>query len=120
MGYSYYDKTYTTDALRQLIAQAQAEGVVLYHFDGGNLVYDSDESGDASQDAIDRLTEQLNALNSQLATAEQTAADKQQVYNDAVDAKNAADANLAAIGERPTDESLQQAVADAEAALKQA
>lgn len=122
-GRTYSDKTYTTDALRQLIAQAQDEGVVLYHFEDGSVIYDSVEPGEgdsSNQDAIDRLEAQLADLKSQLATAEQTAADKQQVYDDAVADKNAADEALAAIGKRPTDESLQQAVADAQAALEQA
>ncbi len=123
MGNASRDKTYTTDALRQLIAQAQDEGVVLYHFDGGNLIYDSvepGEGGSANQDAINKLEDQLADLKSQLATAEQTAADKQQAYDGAVADKTEANKALAAIGERPTDESLQQAVADAQAALKQA
>lgn len=123
MGYSYRDKTYTTDALRQLIAQAQGEGVVLYHFEGGDIVYDSvepGEGGSANQDAIDKLEAQLADLKSQLATAEQTAADKQQVYDGAVADKNAADEALAAIGERPTDSSLEDDLQKAEQAYEKA
>ena len=122
-GRQYYDKTYTVSELRNLINQAIDEGVVLYHFESGDVIYDSVEPGEgdsSNQDAINKLEAQLADLKSQLATAEQTAADKQQIYDDAVADKTEADEALAAIGERPTDESLQQAVDDAQAALEQA
>lgn len=124
MYYSLHDKTFTTSQLRDLIRQAQAEGVVLYHFtDDGGVAYDSsdgDGSGSAIQDKIYELTEQLKGLNGQLETAKTTASDKQAAYDDAVKAKTQADEDLAAIGGRPTDASLQQAVKDAQAALDQA
>lgn len=101
---------YTPEQLRALINQAMAEGM-------DNPFIDPDTGENAE---LQKLEAQLNELKSQLADAEAAAAEKQGAYDDAVAAHAKAQQDLAAIGDRPTNESLKQAVTDAEAALKAA
>lgn len=101
---------YTVEQLRALINQAMAEGM-------DNPFIDPDTGENAE---LQKLEAQLNELKSQLADAEAAAAEKQRAYDDSVAAHAKAQQDLAAIGDRPTNESLKQAVTDAEAELKAA
>lgn len=109
-------KTFTTDALRQLIERAREEGIASYRFENDGIIYD-----EGTEDSmLEELRQELETLQSQLEAAQQIAGEKQTAYDNAVNAKTQADENLAAIGARPTNASLQQAVTDAQNALEAA
>lgn len=110
------DKTYTTDQLRDLIAQAREEGVQKYEFKNGGVVYIESET-DAQ---IAELESKLTDLRTQLSGAQKTAASAQTTLDDATTALKTAQTNLDAIGERPTDESLQTAYDEALAEYQEA
>lgn len=111
------DKSYTTDELRSLIAQAKAEGVTRYHFENFGIVYEDDST---IKNEIAQLEAELASLQSQLETAKGTVSDKQAALTGAQNNLAAAQQALNNHGERPTNESLQQAVTDAQTALEQA
>ena len=112
------DKTYTTEQLRDLIDQAKAEGVQKYELRNGRIVYVESTADNSAQ--IAALEEQLSGLRTQLSEAQKTAATAASTLGTAQGNLKTAQTNLAAIGERPTDESLQQAYDEALAAYQQA
>lgn len=112
-GWSTNDSTFTTEELRELIEQAQKEGVQKYEFKDYSIEYIEGETVDNSAQ-IAELEEKIAALRAQLDAAEKTAGQKAEALSTAESQLDAAEANLAAIGGRPTAESLEQAVSDAE------
>ena len=112
-GWSTNDSTFTTEELRDLIEQAQKEGVQKYEFKDHSIEYVEGETVDNSAQ-IAELEEKIAALRTQLDAARTTAGQKSEALSTAESELDAAEVNLAAIGERPTAESLEQAVSDAE------
>lgn len=92
-GRDLNDRTYTTDELRSLIAQARDEGVVAYQIDGTGIAYADDDSG--SSDEVDALRGQLADLSSRLDAARTDAQAKQTAYDAALAAQRTEEQRLA-------------------------
>ncbi len=107
---------YTVAEYRALIERSRAEGVN----DPYATLPDGAGGTQAIKDQIAKLEQQLAGVESQLANANTAAQDHSADVKAAKQALAQAQEQLAALGERPTDDSLQQALSKAQDELKAA
>lgn len=113
-GHLTRDKTYTTEELRALIAQARAERVRTYRFEHGDVVF----TGGADIEAqIVKHEAQRTGLREELAGAQRTQATAAAAQTGAAAARDEAQKAVDGLGTMPTSESARQRVETAQQAL---